>query len=509
MKVIAGHLVLSALLAAAAGGCNPKIQAANPQRTGGSGAAPGTGGAAGTGGGGGGGGAESDGGAGARGDGPGFGFGVPDGGGGAAEAGGPAGGGGSCAESTVRAQQVPLDLLVLMDNSSSMNTQAGGRSKWVAAQEALVGFARDGRSAGLGLGLQFFPYPPTVSACNADIECPSPAGQLPVPGLCRDNQYCVSASTPAGGPLVPCLPATLGIRCPLGGSCQPAGLCALSKRICLGVNQLCAGGIAGDVCAPTARVCLLNDEDNCEVAVYANPAVPIAALPANEGAFVAAVTARTTSGTTPTAPALQGAFTHLRGHLMRNPGRRAALIVATDGLPTSCGRVDPPEIAADIRTAAASSPAVSTYVIGVFAANEVGAARPALEMWAAAGGTGAPFIIDAGNDIGQRLQEALAQIRGSALPCEFTIPASTGAGPIDFGKVNVRLRTATGAEETILYVERANRCDPVRGGWYYDADPAAATPRRVLVCPATCARFKAEQNPTVSLVFGCKTEVIP
>jgi len=92
------------------------------------------------------------------------------------------------------------------------------------------------------------------------------------------------------------------------------------------------------------------------------------------------------------------------------------------------------------------------------------------------------------------------------LPCEFLIPRSNG--PIDFGKVNVRLQEAAGTAQEIPYVAGASRCDPMRGGWYYDVDPAGAAPTRVLTCPATCDRLKAGPGAQVSLVFGCKTIVI-
>jgi hypothetical protein len=45
------------------------------------------------------------------------------------------------------------------------------------------------------------------------------------------------------------------------------------------------------------------------------------------------------------------------------------------------------------------------------------------------------------------------------------------------------------------------------GGWYYDTDPRVSS-ARVLVCAATCDRFKGEPNARVDLVFGCATKVI-
>jgi hypothetical protein len=45
-------------------------------------------------------------------------------------------------------------------------------------------------------------------------------------------------------------------------------------------------------------------------------------------------------------------------------------------------------------------------------------------------------------------------------------------------------------------------------GWHYDVPPANGTPTKVVVCEATCRRFKLDQSAQVDLVFGCATETI-
>jgi hypothetical protein len=82
-----------------------------------------------------------------------------------------------------------------------------------------------------------------------------------------------------------------------------------------------------------------------------------------------------------------------------------------------------------------------------------------------------------------------------------------GVTGIDYGKVNVHFK-GTGGEEDILFVGQASKCDPARGGWYYDSDPAAGTPQHVVTCDATCRRFKADPSAQVALGFGCLTRVI-
>jgi hypothetical protein len=80
---------------------------------------------------------------------------------------------------------------------------------------------------------------------------------------------------------------------------------------------------------------------------------------------------------------------------------------------------------------------------------------------------------------------------------------------IDFTRVNVRVHINGGMDE-LVYVAIADRCDPVKGVWHYDVDPAtsATPPTRVIVCPATCNRYKLDATAKVDLLFGCKTRVI-
>jgi hypothetical protein len=131
--------------------------------------------------------------------------------------------------------------------------------------------------------------------------------------------------------------------------------------------------------------------------------------------------------------------------------------------------------------------------------------RPDLQALAAAGGTGMPLIWQDNPDLTTRLHEALAEIRGSSLPCELAIPPATG-GKIDYEKVNVKWKGTTAPEQTIPYVERADRCEPTRGGWYYDVPPMAGTPSRVIACEASCRQLKADGG-TISLAFACATRI--
>ena len=213
---------------------------------------------------------------------------------------------------------------------------------------------------------------------------------------------------------------------------------------------------------------------------------------------------------TPTMLAVDGAMAQLRRHLQANPGHQGVLVLATDGLPTGCAlrseSEDPAPIVNALQAARNGSPSITSYVIGVFDVAKDGMAGPELVNRLAAGGSGTAFVLSPTEDLTQKLTAALNQIRGAVLPCEFTIPTPV-SGVLDYGKVNVRFRGATG-DLDIPYVGTASRCDPARGGWYYDVDPAAGRPARVMMCPATCTRFKAEATGKVQIAFGCRTLVI-
>jgi hypothetical protein len=406
----------------------------------------------------------------------------------------------NCAAETHKAEQLPLDLLLLVDTSGSMNEAAGTQSKWQLARGALGSFWKDPRSAGLGLGLQFFPLNGGDKTCGADAECTG-AGVV-TPGVCGVRNVCVGNpfTLPARG----CDPADA--FCPAGSTCTPVGRCALSGGDCLRPGTPCPTGANGDMCVARGRICGNIGSGSCTQADYETLAVPIGALPAGEPALTRAITVKEPIGHTPTAPAVSGALAHLRAHLMRNPTHRGALILFTDGLPLGCDNNATGPVINAMMQARTGMPSIPTYVIGVFGNMQFGGAT-AVNQWANAGGTGMATVLAPGPEFSQNLLNTLNAIRGAALPCEFTIPPPR-TGMLDYGKVNVRY-TGTAGPSDILYVGRADRCDPVRGGWYYDVDPTMGKPTRVLICPATCDQFKRDVTASVDLVFGCATRVIP
>ncbi len=403
----------------------------------------------------------------------------------------------SCAEEAHDGKLVPLDLLFLVDISGSMEESAGAQSKWVALREALQTFVKDPMSAGLGAGLLFFP--PPSKRCSANSECGT------VQPVCEQKGVCslpanVSTTEPACN--------DINVDCPIGSPpCTVYGLCARSGLRCTAMGQACPGGIAGDVCMPRPKLCFDDRSASCEASSYETPVVPIGELPGAVAMLESTMNQTIPGGGTPTTPAVKGALAHLRARATANPGRKPVLVLATDGLPTGCelqgnsGAL----AAAALSEARMAAPGVTTYVIGVFSPAQLLRARPTLGDLAAAGGTNDPFVLATGSDLSQRFLQAVNQIRGTALSCEFLIPPPS-KGTIDFDKVNVRY-SGPGGDEDLRYVASEDRCDPARGGWFYDVPPATGRPTRVRLCPATCTKVKDTAGVTVQLRFGCKTRV--
>ena len=413
----------------------------------------------------------------------------------------PPGPGERCAEDSHQAEQIPVDLLLLVDTSGSMKVLGGNRSKWSRATEGLIGFLKDPRSAGLGVGLQFFPTLAPEKVCTADSQCPM-LGIFPNP--CAQREACGTAGTPLPNDALDCD----GVLddCPVGLTCLPIGRCSMGGARCVGVGQPCVGGGS---CELAPRSCGFNSNAWC-AGPYDRMAVPIAPLPAAEPALTGALGAVIPRGGTPLGPAVRGALGQLRTHLQATPGHRGALVLVSDGLPDGfCGGNYIDMIVPNVRAAQMATPSIPTYVIGVFAEDEIAEARPGLEQMATAGGSGMPYVLTAMDDLSQRFQEALNRIRGTALTCEFTIPAPRmGMGAIDFGKVNVRSKVA-GGDQDLLYVGSKDRCDPMKGGWYFDVDPTSGTtPGRVLLCDASCNAIKASAGSRVEVSYGCKTRVL-
>jgi hypothetical protein len=408
------------------------------------------------------------------------------------------GGGESCAGETSKAELVPLDLYIMLDKSGSMLDKTGangqGPSKWDAVTQGLNAFFNDPQSAGIGVGLQYFPIraPGVPETCTSNADCPGATGPCLTKG-------CTGQST-----IVPC---NNNSNCPGGTSCVNLGQCSNDPNYFCYTQGAPCGGNLGNCVALYATFCV--NRDTCAPADYANPAVEIEALNGAAGALSGSIAMVTPVGGTPTAPALQGAIDHAAAWAEANPTHKVVTVLATDGLPTQCSPTDIPNIAQIAAQGVAGAPSILTFVIGVFAGNDVNAQQN-LDAIASAGGTQSAFFIDASQNVTQAFIDALNAIRGTKLECEYLVPAAPPGETLDYGKVNVE-HTPPGANmaETIFYVVDAAACDPVKGGWYYDTDPMkGGKPTTIIMCPATCDSF-GMFGGQVDIRLGCKTEIGP
>jgi hypothetical protein len=400
-----------------------------------------------------------------------------------------------CASTTQRATLAPLDLYFMLDTSGSMNDLvAAGQSKWSAVVSAMTAFVNDPASSGIGVGLQYFPLPAAgvPASCTSSAQCGA-AGPC-VLAICSN--------------LTGTLPCTSDADCPRRSVCVTVGHCQYDH------NYLCANP-GSSQCGPdqngfplgscdvmTSSTCAAGD--SCTAQDYQTPAVAIAPLPGVASTVTASLAMHQPEGNTPTSAALQGAINEASAFARAHPGHTVAAVLATDGIPDECV----PTVAGVAQIAAGGlglTPAIKTFAIGVFAPGDVASGTSALDQIATSGGTTSAFIVNSSTqNVEQQFSSALASIRGAALPCSYQLPAPDGGAP-DFFKLNVRYTAGSGAATTIPYVEVKGNCDPQKGGWYYDADPAeGGVPTQIVVCPQTCSTLESDAKGRVDIVLGCQ-----
>lgn len=208
----------------------------------------------------------------------------------------------ACATSVVKADKIPLDLYVMLDQSGSMDdTVSGGGTKWTTVTSALGTFLQQPGLDGISVGIQYFGVPPTGGTCSA-LSC------------------------------------TVDADCG-ASACGPC------------FTGLCLGALGGAT-------------DSCNAADYATPSVEIAPLPAVASQIVSSMNAHTPTTGTPTSAALQGAVDHAKAWKQSHPGDEVVAVLATDGDPGECD-TSLPNINAIAATALAGTPSIMTFVIGV------------------------------------------------------------------------------------------------------------------------------------------------
>jgi VWA domain-containing protein len=217
------------------------------------------------------------------------------------------------------------------------------------------------------------------------------------------------------------------------------------------------------------------------------------------------------AGGTPT----HDAYEYALGEMGETSARGSRyMVVITDGIPTyslgceGSGNANDPVDSSPLIEAArvAAQSGVRTFVIGSPGSED---ARDSLSRWAEAGGT-APrgcshtgpdychFDMTEERDLGTGLTNALGIISGVALGCRYAVPPAPDGAMLDPAKVNVLFREP-GAGEELIGQSLDDDCDE---GWRY-ADGQAT----IRLCSRTCERVQASEEGSLTLQFGCATEL--
>jgi hypothetical protein len=234
--------------------------------------------------------------------------------------------------------------------------------------------------------------------------------------------------------------------------------------------------------------------DECNVDTYASPSVVMRSLP-EPFAFSQVLRATQPAGETPTLPALQGAIAYAKTvkASLANPKQKVAIVLVTDGDPSSCGST-PENVAAEAAQAAKSD--IKTYVVGV------GSLANNLDIIAKGGGTWPHIQIDASSaaKTSSELRAAISKIKASALGCAYPLPKPPSGDALDVNEVNVDYTPAGETPKTLPYSRDCSNY----GGWHYDD---AINPSQIVMCPNACSMLQADTSGGhVDIVFGCVTK---
>jgi hypothetical protein len=249
-----------------------------------------------------------------------------------------------------------------------------------------------------------------------------------------------------------------------------------------------------------------DDDVKCEADTYAKPAVEMQPLPGNAQPIIDSIDAHYFTKDnccdapehdgTPTRPAMEGVAAYMRAWVTAHSDRAGVILLATDGEPSPvCDDNGIDEVSEVIADASKGDPAIPTYVIGIGHEDK-------LEELAEAGDTGlSALIVDGtGVDTESDLLDALGEIRGEALPCDFELPQGEDVDPL---KVNIQRSIGSAAAVNLVHVQAKADCKAVdRPAWYYDDRD---DPTRVILCPKTCDEVVSDPSSSIQIVLGCAT----
>src|SRR5262249_47405699 len=118
------------------------------------------------------------------------------------------------------------------------------------------------------------------------------------------------------------------------------------------------------------------------------------------------------------------------------------------------------------------------------------------------GGTAPAIIVHANNptQIATDFENAINQIKGQALSCEYAMAMPPSGAMLDINAVNVVFTPTSGNAMTLTYNKD---CAVSTEGWHYDD---ANHPTKIEICATSCDAFKSNPGGKVDIVFGCQTQ---
>jgi len=288
------------------------------------------------------------------------------------------------------------------------------------------------------------------------------------------------------------LPLDLYFMLDTSGSMSGTNISALKQ----GVVNFCNDPSAAGIWVTGQHFPIGGYSETCVPTEYATPAVPWGLLPYN--AFTNWVNSVSATGYTPSYPSLTGAVNACKTRVLTNPTHKCVVVFVTDGNPE--GNCPPTGTGSATQTAlgnvAADSCANGVPVFTIGFPNLPSDGQSLIDLVAQKGCTDKAFIIQSGS-MGSQFTDQLKKIQQASLGCEFLVPKSDG-GAVDLDKVELRYTSGTSQQEVFPKVDTVGNC--AGDGWYYDDN---ANPTKLILCPASCTKVKADSAGTVNVSLGC------
>jgi hypothetical protein len=270
-----------------------------------------------------------------------------------------------------------------------------------------------------------------------------------------------------------------------------AGLGVALEYFGLGASLTVNGLSTGDGC-PGA---------SCGVAACASPMIPLGVLTAATGTadpqedILVRSLAVGTGGSTPSYPALRGAYNAALARQADAPEEYNVVIFVTDGDPQDCQYMGGTAASTNQRLAIEAEQMYLNSEIPTYTICMTGANCAALDEIASRGG-GDSFTIDSANtaQVAADLKDALLDIAGQNASCVFELPNVGGFNP---NAGTVLYTPSSGGTQSLTRQSSAATCG---AGWYFD-DPL--NPTGITLCPSTCSTIQADPAARIEVGLGC------